>query len=160
MASFICGCVGGYLTFCSAGALAMLLQPGSHLIYGGTGLILIGAGIRTLLTVDACREFDGSRHDARSLGAPFLAGVCCSVFGSPCCAPVALALGFQAAQHDVGFGAATLLAFGTGHMVPVSALVAMARTPFRCRAYVPPGAAATVSGTLLAAVGALYAVLA
>lgn len=162
LAIFIVGCIGGYLIFAVGGAGIALLQVGSHVVYTILAAALVGCGITNLLSSPANRCTHGAplHGIGTSPGASFLFGVSCSLVVSPCCAPIALALGLQAGQHDAAIAAATLLAFGIGHALPLGAFILAAASPRLRSLTLSSNAAATVSGTLLTAVGTLYAVLA
>lgn len=74
--------------------------------------------------------------------------------------PLALALGAQSSAYDAAFGAVTLAAFGAGQVVPLATLVAATRIGPLRNVRLPAEIPATVGGTLLIAVGALYGALA
>lgn len=156
---FVAGCLGGYLAYAFAGALIALLRVGTHVIYASLAGALIVCGTRALGATEhnACTP---KRPPLLSLGAIFMAGLVSSVMFSPCCTPIAIALGLQAVQHGGAMAAALLLAFGLGHTLPlvVVALVKSVRMPVSLS--LPHDACATVSGTLLLLVGGLYAILA
>jgi cytochrome c biogenesis protein CcdA len=158
LAFFMVGSICGYLLFAIAGLSFAVLAAGSHVIYMVLSVGLVFYGIKTLLSMPCtCRSLQGVPG---SVSSRFLLGISCTLMGSPCCAPIALALGLQAEQHAPLIAAATLLAFGLGHAAPILACVITAGSR-RFRSYrLPYGAAATVSGTLLTAVGALYGLLA
>jgi cytochrome c biogenesis protein CcdA len=160
LAAFISGCIGGSLAFAAAGLGAALLQLGSHVVYGLLAAALLGSGIATLLSTTGCARRQPKMPGGGSLGAAFLLGISCSLVPSPCCAPIAAALGLQAAQHDGAFAAATLLAFGAGHATPLAAMALAATSKGLPKAVFSSSVTATISGTLMTAVGALYAVLA
>ena len=87
-------------------------------------------------------------------------GALSSLIVSPCCTPIALALGMQAAQHEPALAAATMLTFGAGHACSLAILAYAAGLPKLRKFAHGSSAGATVSGALLTAVGGLYAVLA
>jgi len=159
LSSFLAGCIGGYIAFASGAGLAAAFQVSSHAIYAVAAAALIFAGCRSLLSGGAPLHRHVLRA-SRSLGARFLGGLCCSLFGTPCCMPLALALGAQSSAYDAAFGAVTLAAFGAGQVVPLATLVAATRIGPLRNVRLPAEIPATVGGTLLIAVGALYGALA
>jgi len=161
MSAFIVGCIGGYVAFALTGTIAAEIQLASQIAYAVAAATLIVSGTWTLLLFEhrhiGCRSKAGADG---SFGAPLLGGVFCSVFGSPCCAPLAVALGLQSAQHDITFAAALLITFGLGHTLPLVTMVGLGRFGLWRRAAIGSSVGATISGTLLLAVGLLYAVIA
>lgn len=155
---FMIGCICGYVMFAVAGFSFAALAAGSHVVYTILSAGLISCGVVTLLRRPCtCRR---PRSISGSAGSRFLLGISCTLMGSPCCAPIALALGLQAEQHAPLIAAAMLFAFGLGHAAPILAGVVMTGAQ-RFRSYrFPYGVAATISGTLLTAVGILYGLLA
>ena len=149
------GCAGGYLVFASAGTATLLAGVNSHILYGCTSALLFAIGCWTLFS-EPDRAKGGRECCRHSIGAHFLAGVGCSALAAPCCLPVAIALGIQSAQHDAAFGATMMAAFGVGQILPLGAAAMLAKTKLRGRVSFSTSVSATVSGTLLTAVGALY----
>jgi cytochrome c biogenesis protein CcdA len=159
VSSFLAGCIGGYIAFASGAGLVDVFQVSSHVIYAVAAAILIAAGCRGLISGGALSDRHGF-CTSRSFGARFLGGLCCSLFGTPCCMPLALALGAQSSVYDAAFGAVTLAAFGAGQVVPLAAVLAATRIGPLRDVRVPAEIPATIGGTLLIAVGALYGALA
>lgn len=157
--TFLCGCVAGYITFAGGGAVVTVLQASSRVIYTVAAAILAAAGLRALL-VAGSSQHHGVRHKCQSLGARFLGGICCSIFGAPCCIPVALALGVQSSAYDAGFGAITLGAFGAGQALPLAIMAAASGLRLPAWIQMPPEIPATVGGTVLIAIGALFGAVA
>lgn len=156
-AAFVTGCIGGYLVYACAGALLAWLSFGTHLIYATLAIGLVSTGVRSLITVHSCVT---KPKDVVSTSAAFIAGLSSSMVFSPCCAPVAIALGLQVSQHDGGMAALVLLAFGLGHTLPLAGLALAAASAPLLRFSPPRDFCATVSGALLVMVGGLYGLLA
>ena len=160
LAAFLSGCISGYLTFAITGVGLSILQLGSHIVYGTLSVALIGSGLASLFSIRCTCVDVAFRPGTLSAGGRFLLGLSCSVMVSPCCAPIAVALGLQAGLSDAPMAAAILVAFGLGHAIPIGAC-ALASSFQRIRkCMLPFGTASTISGSLLVAVGMLYAVLA
>ncbi len=156
---FVAGCLGGYLVYAFGGVLIALFRIGTHVIYTLLALALIVCGGRTLAAIQdhACKT---QRPSAVSVGPVFLAGFVSSMMFSPCCTPIAIALGLQAAQDGGTMAALLLLAFGLGHTLPLALGALAASSKMFSRHGLPHDACATVSGSLLLMVGGLYAILA
>ncbi|MBV8152349.1 MAG: hypothetical protein JOY59_12390 [Candidatus Eremiobacteraeota bacterium] len=159
IAAFFLGTLGGFGCYAFAGSLLAMVQIGSHAIYGGIAIGLIAAGLAMLWQTshaDArCR-----RYGRLSLGGMFLLGVSSAFTLSPCCTPIAIAIGLQAASGSLLLALSSLLAFAAGHVGPLVAAWLAAR---RLRAMVWSDWAQTssvIAGTLLLALGSVYAVLA
>jgi len=156
---FVAGCLAGYLAYAFAGALIGLLRLGTHVIYAALALALVFCGGRALVTVQH-HTCDVKRPSKLSFGPIFLAGLVSSLIFSPCCTPIAIAFGLQAAQVGGAMATELLLAFGLGHTMPIAlAAIAVSSKVFR-RLSLPRDVCATVSGSLILIVGGLYAVLA
>lgn len=155
--AFLGGCVAGYIAFAAGGAVVALLQASSRIVYTVAAAILAVAGIRSLLIAEGPAQCH-DRGKSNSLGARFFGGLCCSIFGAPCCMPIALALGVQSSAYEAEFAALTLAAFGVGQALPLAVLVGASRVLGRIQ--IPAEIPATVGGSLLIATGALYGVIA
>lgn len=157
--TFLGGCVVGYIAFAAGAAIVAVVQASSHVVYAVAAVILGTTGVRTLLLARSTthRHIQGKSN---SLGARFFGGVCCSMFGAPCCMPIALALGIQSSAYDPAFGATTLAAFGAGQALPLGILAAGFRLRLPARVQFPADFPATVGGTLLIAMGALFGAMA
>ena len=156
---FLSGCLCGYLIYASAGALIALLRVGTHVIYGLLAFGLIISGVRTLVATPK-HPCALKPPPSLSRGAVFLSGLVSSAALSPCCTPIAIALGLQAAQHGGALAAALLLAFGLGHTLPLSIFTLLSSLRVLRKLSLPHDACATVSGSLLMMVGGLYGLLA
>lgn len=156
--SFLMGCIGGYVAFAAGGALVTALQASSPVVYALAGVMLATVGLRYLLAGDDIRH-DHTNRKNDSFGARFLSGLCCSIFGAPCCMPVAVALGAQSSAYDVGYGALALAGFGIGQSLPL-VVVALASRFRPIRWIQPLPVRSTIAGTLLIAMGALYGAIA
>ncbi|HTX03751.1 MAG TPA: cytochrome c biogenesis protein CcdA [Candidatus Acidoferrales bacterium] len=158
--AFVAGCLGGYLVYAFAGALIGLLRVGTHVVYASLALALIVCGGRALMSAEheACKP---ARPASLSLGGVFLAGLVSSAIFSPCCTPIAIALGLQASQDGGATAASLLLAFGLGHTLPLGLALIAASSRLRFKWFsISRDASATISGSLLLMVGGLYAILA
>jgi cytochrome c biogenesis protein CcdA len=158
-AVFVAGCLAGYLLYAFAGVLIALLRVGTHVIYAVLAMALMIGGGRALTAMQhhPCQL---KRTSSISFGPIFLAGLLSSMMFSPCCTPIAIALGLQAAQNGGSMATALLLAFGLGHTLPLGLAALVASSKMRSRFSLPYDACATVSGSLLLMVGGLYAILA
>jgi cytochrome c biogenesis protein CcdA len=157
--SFLAGCIGGYIAFAAGGVLVSFVQAASPFVYALAGVTLAAVGLRYLLVPHEAQPCS-ARRGSNSLGTRFLGGLLCSVAGTPCCTPVAIALGAQSATYDVGFGAMTLAAFGAGQVLPLVGLSAASRIPPIAALQIPAPVLSTVGGTLLIAMGGLYGAIA
>lgn len=156
---FVAGCLAGYLAYAFVGALIGMFSVGTHVIYAALALALIVCGGRALAAVQhhACEV---ERPSNLSFGPIFLAGLGSSLIFSPCCTPIAIAFGLQAAQVGGAMATELLLAFGLGHTMPIAlAALAVSSKMFR-RLSLPHDICATIGGSLILMVGGLYAILA
>lgn len=160
--AFAFGCIAGYLMFACAGVSIAVLGVGSHVVYAFLAIGLVVCGIRSLISDShkACRSGVIGRIASASLGSAFLSGAASSLVVSPCCTPVAITLGIQAAHGDVPLAMGILAAFAMGHLMPLALIAGAARSHLRERLAMPSDAWATISGTVLTAIGGLYAILA
>ena len=154
--AFVGGCLAGYLIYAFAGVVIALLRLGTHVAYGLLAIALIVSGARILTKTTVCEAWYRS---AGSWGTAFLAGVASSAIFSPCCTPIALALGLAAPEHGGAMAASLLLSFGLGHSLPLI-VAALASFSKMRRFSVSRDITTTVSGSLLLSVGGLYAILA
>ena len=157
-ATFVAGCLAGYLVYAFAGALIALLRVGTHVIYAVLAMTLVFCGGRTLVGSHHASKM--KRPSSLSFGPMFFAGFVSSMMFSPCCTPIVIALGLQAVQDGGTMTAGLLLAFGLGHTFPLSLAAFAASSKLLGRFSLPHDICATVSGSLLLMVGGLYAVLA
>ena len=155
LGSFLAGCAGGYLVFASAGAVTVLADVNSHVLYGCTSAVLLTSGLWTLF-VKRDREKPHIEACPHSIGAHFLGGIGCSAIAAPCCVPVAIAFGIQSAQHDAVFAATMMAAFGIGQIAPMTAVAFLSKARCFARHAFAANLSTTISGALLTAVGALY----
>lgn len=159
--AFLLGCAASYLTLGFAGASIAVLATASHVTYVLLAIALLAGGAYTLLCAPSGRTCcsPSSTASRASLGSAFLSGAGSSIVVSPCCAPLAMALGAQAAQHEPTLAATLVLAFGAGHMFPIAIFAATGARVLR-QSLVSVDAWNTISGALLTALGGLYAALA
>ena len=144
-----------------AGALGYVAKCSPY-IYLTLSLCLVAAGFVTLARPAATccpSEREGTKI---GFGAAFSAGLAFSAIASPCCGPIAAVIGgMSAASGSVVFGALMLCAFALGHAVPLFALAAGSVPVSRLLRWHAFGLAASLlSGALMIALGAYYAVLA
>jgi cytochrome c biogenesis protein CcdA len=159
--AFAGGTIAGYVAYALGGGALVLLPIGSHALYAAVAVALVAAGGATLRAdvADRCSLFVAR---GRSAGAMFLLGASCAMVLSPCCTPVAVALGMQAAaSRNAAIALGALVAFGIGHSTPLVGLtIAGLRIPSLPARISLREEAAIVSAALLLAVGILYGVLA
>lgn len=159
LGAFIAGlCTSFALLGTIAGALGYIASYSSY-VYGALAIALVAGGIGAIVSPHRCRAAHPSSKPIAS--APFVVGLTFTAVGSPCCGPIAAALGgLSTAGGNVTFGALLLGAFALGHALPLVVLAAGAVpivTYLRARAL--DSAFATVSGALMIALGGYYAVL-
>jgi cytochrome c-type biogenesis protein len=169
---FVAGLLGAFMALGFGAGLLGAMWSFSPLLYALLAAGLVAGGCITLARAAAqpaghaecsaaCPE---SRTAAgqRSLGGVFLLGMASTLVVSPCCTPViASVIGASTAIGKPVFGMILLASFALGHMLPlffagsVSSIFALA-----LRWRLPEQAPRIVSGSLMLALGAYYAVLA
>jgi cytochrome c-type biogenesis protein len=117
-------------------------------------------GVRTIIVAKAHTCSPHHPDTPASFGGAFLLGGSMALLVSPCCTPIVAALvGFGIASGQLWLGAVTLASFAIGHAVPmIVAGLGAGRTGDALGRFSVP--LATVSGSLLIALGAYYGVLA
>lgn len=157
---FAAGLCAGYAILATVAGAAGLASALSPAIYRTLAIVAIAGGMWTIVhrPQPACcrgtRRIDG--------GVGFFAGLASAGVTSPCCGPIGAALaGVAAAAAGPRYAAEIVVAFALGHAVP---LVAVAGGSVRLATAVTralqSGAGVTISGALMLAAGAYYAVLA
>ena len=158
-ATLIAGTISGYLVYVVAGEAIVRSQLGSHAAYGMLALMLVAAGVAGMgRPSHRCAPRESG---SRSLGSTFLCGALGALTFSPCCTPIAVALGIGVADGNGYEAIAALLAFGVGHALP-SVFGAFGLLPIVGRDVSPAfrRASTVVATALLLALGALYGLLA
>ena len=157
---FGAGLCAGYAIVGTIAGAAGLASTFSPAIYRTLAIVAIAGGIWTIVRrpqTDCCAR---ERHLRGGVG--FFAGLASAGVTSPCCGPIGAALaGVAAASAGPRYAAAILGAYALGHVLPL-AVVAASSVGSRgslARA-LTSGAGATISGALMFAAGAYYAVLA
>lgn len=154
---FVVGSLSGYVILGSAGVAMNLWLATSPLAYLALALSLLVSAALTL-------SGDHARHYAfvgpQSWGRSVLLGAASTLLAAPCCLPIWIALGMEVAfAGDELAATAILTSFALGHFTPLAAGVGLKNMlPKAPRAW--NDATATVSGSLLAATGLFFAVLA
>lgn len=157
---FTVGLCAGYAIVGTVAGVAGLAAAFSPAMYRVLAIVAVSGGLWTIVhrpERDCCerkRRFDG--------GLGFFAGLVSAGVASPCCGPIGAALaGVAAASSGPRYAAGILCAFALGHVLP---LAAVAAGSLRLRGILAQaaasGAGATISGALMVAAGAYYAVLA
>lgn len=158
--SFIGGIVSSSLAVALSIALFLKLQQATASMYWLTAFGLALFGVRTLWSSHgkSCSHVISRQASA---GGSYLLGASFGLVVSPCCTPIFVAL---AALRGIATGPYTicvLVAFALGHAMPLAAAAlggSRAVTLLRQRRAL--GAAQVVSGALMVALAAYYAVLA
>jgi cytochrome c biogenesis protein CcdA len=157
---FTAGLCAGYAiigTVADAAGLASALSPA---IYRTLAAAAVAGAAWTIVHR---RQSDCCRREHRiNGGLGFFAGLASVCVTSPCCGPVGAALaGVAAAAAGPRYAAAIVLAFALGHVLPLAAIAAgSVRVRGAVARAAVSGAGATISGALMLATGAYYAVLA
>jgi cytochrome c biogenesis protein CcdA len=157
---FAAGLCAGYAIVGTIAGAAGLASAFSPWMYRALALVAVAGGIYTIVRrpqTDCCK-----RERRIGSGFGFFAGLASASVMSPCCGPIGAALaGLAAASVGPRYAAAILTAFALGHVLPLAAVAAgsIRGSGIAARA-LAGGAGATVSGALMLAVGAYYAVLA
>jgi cytochrome c biogenesis protein CcdA len=157
----LCAC---YVLLGLAGGAIGMLAAYSSWVYATVSAAAIVLGVRTIAKDAAENHCTGHSLASRggcAPGAVFLAGCGFVGIASPCCGPLAAALtGAGVAAGNWPAAALMLGAFAAGHALP---LVVLGNLWVRLQDLVsrrwPAGAAATVGGTLMLALGAYYGLL-
>ena len=150
------GTIGGYFVYALAGQTLGLVRASSHLIYAAIAIALVVAGC-SMLAGSGHRCAPVSRGSNRGM---FAFGVASALSFSPCCTPIALALGMQASLGPNAILAAeALAAFGLGHVLPLVGLAGALGLAHRQRILALEAPGALAGGTILIGVGLLYGVL-
>lgn len=157
---FAAGLCAGYAIVATVAGAAGLASALSPAIYRALAVVALAGGFWTLAhrTQSVCCR----REPAIGGGFGFFAGLASAAVTSPCCGPIAAALaGVAAASAGPRYAAAIVLAFGLGHALPLAAIAAgSVRLRGTVARVVAGGAGSTISGALMLAAGAYYAVLA
>jgi cytochrome c biogenesis protein CcdA len=129
-------------------------------MYRALAIVAIAGGVWTIVHRSHAECCERKRRIDGGLG--FFAGLVSAGVTSPCCGPIGAVLaGVAAASSGPRYAAAVLCAFALGHVLPLAAVAAgsirLHGTLARAAA---SGAGATISGALMVAAGAYYAVLA
>lgn len=163
-AAFLCGTLGVYAVLgVVAGGVIARLSAASTLLYVALALGALGGGIATIASArwHECHTDGPIAKENGSIGMAFAAGAGFSLMVSPCCTPilgVVLALSaFTASPLTV---ALMLVVFGIGHAstLLVACLAGRPLLAWFPRSRFAQGAQ-VVSGTLMLAIGAYYALL-
>jgi cytochrome c biogenesis protein CcdA len=157
---FTAGLCAGYAIVGTIAGAAGLASAFSPAMYRALAVVAVAGGVWTMVhrsESDCCerkRRIDG--------GLGFFAGLISAGVASPCCGPIGAALaGVAAAASGPRYAAAVLCAFALGHVLPLAAVAAgSVRSRGTLARAAASGAGATISGALMLAAGAYYAVLA
>jgi cytochrome c biogenesis protein CcdA len=157
---FAAGLCAGYAIIGTIAGAAGLASAFSPAIYRTLAAVAMVGGLWTILRPPqtACCE----REHRIGGGVGFFAGLASAGVTSPCCGPIGAALaGVGAASAGPRYAAAILGAFALGHVLPLAAVAASSvalRGGFAKA--LTSGAGTTISGALMLAAAAYYAVLA
>ncbi|MBV8722778.1 MAG: hypothetical protein JO277_11535 [Candidatus Eremiobacteraeota bacterium] len=157
-AALTCGTVAGYATVGTIAASTLRALAVSPALYWTLGAACTCAAIASIV-----RRSGRSCCTPQSMrtSASFLVGFVSTLGAAGCCAPVAIALAETASGAAPGFPCALFVCFALGQSLPlVVAAAGWSRLEALARDDVARGAAATVNGGVLLALGAYYALLA
>jgi thiol:disulfide interchange protein DsbD len=128
----------------------------------GLALALATAGLATLARGATCAPHHAHRPHALGAGGVALLGASGALVVSPCCTPVLLGIaGLAVTGSRVGGATLLLTAYALGHALPLLLTGAVGTPLVRAFAtFAGTHAPATVSGTLMLALAAYYAVIA
>lgn len=160
VSAFITGIAGSSLAAALSVSMFLQVERSAAITYWLIASALAIFGLRTLSSShgESCARV---KTTPASIGACFLLGASLGLIVSPCCTPIFVAL---AALRGVAIGPYTiaiLLAFALGHAVPLLlAALGGTRAASLMREQRVRGAVNVVSGALMIALAAYYAVLA
>jgi len=159
--AFIAGMLTAYGAFAVVGGLMAATLRFSSWIYDAVALAMLVGGLSTLLR---CKRHahDSAVKETDPSGSAFLLGFTTSLVISPCCTPVLTGIvAYASGTNNAPFAAACIVAFGTGHALPIFTIGAAATSVHRIAANVKvESALSTVTGALMFAIAAYYLVLA
>jgi cytochrome c biogenesis protein CcdA len=156
---FTTGICAGYAIVGTIAGAAGVASAFSPAIYRTMAIVAVAGGVWTIVRSEStCCE----RKQRVEGGIGFFAGLVSASVTSPCCGPIGAALaGIAAASSGPRYAAAILCAFALGHVLPLAAVAAGSpRLRGALARAAASGAGATISGALMVAAGAYYAVLA
>ena len=161
IASFATGLIVVSVAVTISASTLLQLTRNSALIYGALALGLGVSAWRTLRAPAACNGHRAA-PGPRSVGGAFLLGASFGTIVSPCCTPVFVALAAATMSlNNFAYRTMLLFAFAVGHAAPVAAIALGGErigTVFQVDALKVP--LQVISGALLLALAAYYAVLA
>ncbi len=159
-AFFVAGLASVYACFGAAATWLVRAIEWSMVAYCFLAALLVANALRSILVVPRS-NCDVPSH-AGMRGGAFVLGASSAFVVSPCCTPFAVAAAATAAAGSSPLsGAAVLAAFAVGHCVPlVAAMTTVGRLACVVRWCPPREAISLVSGGVMLAIGAYYAVLA
>ena len=157
---FAAGLCAGYAIVGTVAGAASAASAFSPIIYRALAVVAITGGFWTILRRPQTACCERERRIGGGFG--FFAGLASASVTSPCCGPVGAALaGVAAAAAGPHYAAAVLVAFALGHVLPLALVAAISiRSSGAVARALAGGAGATISGALMVAAGAYYAVLA
>jgi cytochrome c biogenesis protein CcdA len=157
---FTAGLCAGYAIVGTIAGAAGFASAFSPAIYRALAIAAIAGGVWTIVRKPQRACCERERRFGGGLG--FFAGLASAGITSPCCGPIGAALaGVAAASAGPRYAAAILAAYALGHVLPLAAVAASSvRTGGAAARALAGGAGATISGALMFAAGAYYAVLA
>jgi cytochrome c-type biogenesis protein len=160
VAAFIGGLTTAYAAFGAASSLLGRAAQFSTYTYAALAIVLAAGGCVTLWREErVCAHTKPSGCNAGAGGA-LLLGASFALVLSPCCTPVVLGiLAYTSAVGSVAYGSALLACYALGHALPIVAVASgMRGVTGMLRRNSVRQAAAVVSGTLMLALAAFYAV--
>lgn len=160
-AVFTAGLVLAYASFGAAASMIGRMFAFSPVTYAMLAAVLTAAGVATLWKGD--RECKLERKDfTHGAGAVFLLGASFALIVSPCCTPIVTAIvAYTTAAGDPLNGSVLLGCYALGHALPILITTGgTSRVADLLHRFSAGGAAATVSGALMMALGLYYGALA
>lgn len=157
--AFVAGLVVSYAVLGTIAASTLRSLAASHWTYWALAVASLCAAVR-VIGRNPVAAGCGHAHSA-TLGAAFVAGLCAAATGLGCCAPIAILLAHAVSSGGTLVIAMTLACFALGQSMLIFVVAAGWSTAATfVNGAAASMAAATVSGGVLFALGAYYALLA
>lgn len=159
--AFVLGVMTVYAALGLGAGMLGIVTSNAAMLDAVLALVLVSAGIITLLRSPRCEQHAPVAMQPRRLSGVFSLGAGSALVVSPCCAPVVAAVAaFPALDVSPVSRAVLLGAFALGHAAPIVVLGAAGSVcAQRLRRWNAGPAPAVVSGTLMLALGAFYGLL-
>ncbi len=160
MAWLIVGICCGYVALGLAASVLLRMMQMVGLLYAALCVVLLIAGIKSLVGSDRVTFGTGCRHGRGLRGASFFAGMSFALVVSPCCTPIVAGIAAVAqANGDWAYCGLCMASFALGHSAPL-AIVGFGSMALRERIVRYAPAVEVINGALLLGLCGYYAVLA